>query len=121
VKISKDMMELAEHIVRTKTGHFDPEKFEDQYEGALREIIERKSKGLKIEAPRERAATNVINLMDALRQSVKAERHASKQSPKRGKKRIEGQKEMLFAISGKKGAKEEAKRPARSTGRRKTG
>ena len=30
-KIGKDMMELAEHIVRTKSGHFDPEKFEDQY------------------------------------------------------------------------------------------
>src|SRR5512140_1462826 len=49
VKIGKDMMELAEHIVRTKSGHFDPEKFEDQYEAALREIIEKKSKGLKIE------------------------------------------------------------------------
>jgi len=121
VKISKDMMELAEHIVRTKTGHFDPERFEDQYEGALREIIERKSKGLKIEAPSERASTKVINLMDALRQSVKAERPAAKQSPKRGKKRIEGQKEMLFPISGKKATKEEARRPARSAGRRKAG
>jgi len=121
VKISKDMMELAEHIVRTKTGHFDPERFEDQYEGALREIIERKSKGLKIEAPSERASTKVINLMDALRQSVKAERPAAKQSPKRGKKRIEGQKEMLFPISGKKATKEEAKRSPRSAGRRKAG
>jgi DNA end-binding protein Ku len=121
VKISKDMMELAEHIVRTKTGHFDPEKFEDQYEGALREIIERKSKGLKIEAPRERASTKVVNLMDALRQSVKAEKPTAKQSPKRGKKRIEGQKEMLFPISGKKATKEEARRPARSAGRRKAG
>jgi DNA end-binding protein Ku len=121
VKISKDMMELAEHIVRTKTGHFNPERFEDQYEGALREIIERKSKGLKIEAPSERVSTKVINLMDALRQSVKAERPAAKQSPKRGKKRIQGQKEMLFPISGKKPTKEEAKRPARSAGRRKAG
>ncbi len=121
VKISKDMMQLAEHIVRTKSGHFDPEKFEDQYEGALREIIEKKSKGLKIEAPRERASTKVINLMDALRQSVKAERPAAEQSPKRGKKRIEGQKEMLFSISGKKAAKEEAKKPTRSAGRRKAG
>jgi len=121
VKISKDMMQLAEHIVRTKSGHFDPEKFEDQYEVALREIIEKKSKGLKIEAPNERASTKVINLMDALRQSVKAERPAAKQPPKRGKKRIEGQKEMLFSISGKKAAKEEAKKPARSAGRRKAG
>lgn len=121
VKIGKDMMELAEHIVHTKSGHFNPEKFEDQYEAALREIIEKKSKGLKIEAPRERTSTKVINLMDALRQSVKAERPAAKQSPKRGKKRIEGQKEMLFPISGKKAAKEEAKRSARSARRRKAG
>jgi DNA end-binding protein Ku len=121
VKIGKDMMELAEHIVRTKSGHFDPEKFEDQYEAALREIIEKKSKGLKIEAPRERASTKVVNLMDALRQSVKAERPAATQSPKRGKKRIAGQKEMLFPIPGKKAAKEETKSSARSGSRRKAG
>jgi DNA end-binding protein Ku len=118
VKVSKDMMDLAKHIVETKSGHFEPEKFEDEYEAALREIIEKKSKGLKIEAPRERSSTKVINLMDALRQSAKAERPAAKQSPKRGKKRIEGQKEMLFSISGKKAGKEESKKATRPSGRR---
>jgi DNA end-binding protein Ku len=117
VKVSKDMMDLAKHIVETRSGHFEPEKFEDQYEVALREIIEKKSKGLKIEAPRERASTKVINLMDALRRSVKTERPTAKQSPKRGKKRIEGQKEMLFSISGKKAGKEESKRATRPSAR----
>ena len=87
---------------------------------ALREIIEKKSKGIRIEAPSERVPSKVINLMDALRQSVRAEQPAAKKA-KRGKKRIAGQKEMLFPISGKKAAKEEAKSPARSGSRRKAG
>src|SRR5215468_4019783 len=73
-KIPKDMLELASHIVETKAGHFEPEKFEDQYEDALKELIQKKQAGEKIEPPRERAPANVINLMDALRRSVEAER-----------------------------------------------
>jgi DNA end-binding protein Ku len=126
LKLGKDMMDLARHIVETKSGHFEPEKFEDQYEAALRLLIEKKSKGLKIEAPKERAPAGVIILMDALRRSAQAEgRQVGKQragQPKRGRKPIEGQKEMLLPIPGKKAAEKESKKPARSTGRhRKTG
>ena len=73
-KIPKDMMELASHIVETKSGHFEPEKFEDHYEDALKELLRKKQSGQKIEVPRERAPAQVINLMDALRRSVDAER-----------------------------------------------
>jgi DNA end-binding protein Ku len=73
-KIPKDMLELAAHIVETKAGHFKPEKFEDHYEDALRELLKKKQSGEKIEAPRERAPSKVINLMDALRRSVETER-----------------------------------------------
>jgi DNA end-binding protein Ku len=59
-------------------AHVEPEKFEDQYEGALKELLEKKQASEKIEAPRERAPAKVINLMDALRQSVEAERGARK-------------------------------------------
>jgi DNA end-binding protein Ku len=121
VKLGKDMMDLAAHIVKTKSGHFKPEKFEDHYEAALKELIAKKSKGIKIEAPRERAPAKVINLMDALRRSVQSEQTGRKQQAKRGRKRIEGQKEMLFPISGKKPAKEVARKSARSAGRRKAG
>jgi len=124
VKLSKDMMDLAQHIVKTKTGHFAPEKFEDHYETALKELVEKKMKGIKIEAPRERGEpTKVINLMDALRRSVRSEQQQSgrKQIAKRGRKRIEGQKEMLFPISGKKAAKEVARKSTRASGRRKAG
>lgn len=122
LKVGKDMMDLARHIVETKSGHFDPETFEDHYEAALNDLIEKKSRGIKIEAPKERAPTNVINLMDALRQSVRAEQPKRKRQGKRGRKRVEGQKEMLFPIPGKKAAKEVAKKTGRaSSGRRKAG
>jgi DNA end-binding protein Ku len=64
------LLELASHIVETKSGHFEPEKFEDQYEDALKELLKKKQAGEKIEVPKERAPAKVINLMDALRQSV---------------------------------------------------
>jgi DNA end-binding protein Ku len=72
-KVPKDMLELAIHIVETKKGKFDPAKFKDQYEDALRELIRKKQKGEKIERPEEPKRSNVVNLMDALRQSVKSE------------------------------------------------
>ena len=72
-RISEDMVALAEHILETKTTTFDPGKFKDQYEAALRKLVQRKVKGHTIEAPEpEKAPSNVINLMDALRESLKA-------------------------------------------------
>ena len=104
-KVPKDMLDLAVHIVETKKGKFQPDKFEDHYEEALKTLIRKKQKGERIEQPKEPPHSNVVNLMDALRQSVKAERGDGKK--KRGKKRIEGQREMLLPIAGKK-AKEAA-------------
>src|SRR5882757_4976691 len=71
-KISKDMIELASHILDTKAAHFDPSKFKDEYENALKALVRRKASGKPIKAaPREQKADNVINLMDALKQSLK--------------------------------------------------
>jgi len=71
-KIPKDMLDLAAHIVETKSGHFDPDKFEDQYEEALRDLLKKKKEGRPIERPQRPEATKVVNLMDALRKSVEA-------------------------------------------------
>jgi len=51
-KIPKDMLDLASHIVAGKASHFDPSKFEDHYEAALRELIRRKQSGKPIERGR---------------------------------------------------------------------
>jgi DNA end-binding protein Ku len=79
------MMELASHIVETKSGHFKPEEFQDHYEDALKELLKKKQFGEKIEAPRAREPAKVISLMDALRRSVDAERGggARRQSERR--------------------------------------
>jgi DNA end-binding protein Ku len=79
--IDKEMLDLATHIVVTKAGHFAPEKFEDRYERAIKELIEKKQRGETIEKPKERAPANVINLMEALRRSVIAEREPKRREP----------------------------------------
>src|SRR5215218_7883306 len=85
-KISKDMVELASHILDTKAAHFDPSKFKDEYENALKSLVKRKAAGKPIKvAEREEKSDNVINLMDALRQSLKgksAAKHASHARPR---------------------------------------
>lgn len=69
-----EVKDLAMHIVETKTGHFEPQTFEDRYENALVELIRAKQSGAK-ELPTPKAAppSNVVNLMDALKRSLAAE------------------------------------------------
>src|ERR671913_1882175 len=103
IKIEKEMLDLAKHIVQTKSGHFEPDKFEDRYETALRELINKKAKGEKIEAKRPERPSNVINLMDALKQSLAAER---------------GEKAPASAQAGGKASKAKAKKPASKAAKR---
>jgi DNA end-binding protein Ku len=73
LKLPAEMKELAAHIVASKTEHFDPKKFEDHYENALVSLLRDKSAGRPIQAVEEAEAPRVINLMDALRASIKGE------------------------------------------------
>lgn len=73
-KISKDMIELASHILDTKAAHFDPSKFKDEYENALKALVRRKASGKAIKvSAREEKRDNVVNLMDALKASLKGQ------------------------------------------------
>src|SRR5579864_5259523 len=115
VKVTKDMLDLAKHIVERKSASFEPEKFEDHYETALIELINRKRSGMLATAkPAPKSSGNVINLMDALKRSLtdgtpEAEAPVAKTKGKKPKKRVDGQREMLLPISGKR-AKEEPKK-----------
>ncbi|MCS3892111.1 DNA end-binding protein Ku [Bradyrhizobium japonicum USDA 38] len=116
MKLTKDMLDLARHIVNQKAGRFEPDKFDDQYETALIDLINQKRSGKPI-APKERpASTNVVDLMEALRRSVGKEAAPAKAAKpaKKGRKAASGQKEMLMSIEGKKPAAKEtaAKKPA---------
>ena len=78
-KITKDMVELASHILDSKAAHFDPSKFKDEYENALKALVKRKAAGKPIELPdREEKPDNVISLMDALKQSLKGKSAAKR-------------------------------------------
>jgi DNA end-binding protein Ku len=83
-KISKDMVELASHILGTKAAHFDPGRFKDEYETALKTLVRRKAAGkpVKTVEPEERPS-NVVSLMDALKQSLKRRAPAKRHSPAR--------------------------------------
>jgi DNA end-binding protein Ku len=119
VKVTKDMLDLAQHIVERKSASFEPEKFEDHYESALVDLINQKRNGLPAAKAAPKSSGNVINLMDALKRSLAADGKEAAAAPaaakaktaattkaKKPKKRIEGQREMLLPISGKK-AKDE--------------
>jgi DNA end-binding protein Ku len=122
VKVTKEMLDLAKHIVETKSAEFEPEKFEDRYENALVELLNQKRKGEPVRtAVKQRDTGNVINLMDALRKSLTTEGKAapSASKTKKSKKPATGQREMLMAIPGKGESKpktiaKEAKRPRAS-------
>jgi DNA end-binding protein Ku len=104
-KILKDMLDLASHIVKTKEGHFDPSKFEDQYEDALKELLKKKQEGKPIERPERPKPTNVVNLMEALRRSVAAGGAAAQGKGKAHE-------------SARRGANEKTEQPKRKRARR---
>lgn len=126
VKLVPDMLKLAEHILATKEADFDPSKFVDHYEEAVVAMLKEKQAGIPVRKDHAVAPpANVINLMDALKRSLAGHQTAASfdspaAAPKKGKKRIAGQREMLLPLPGKK-AKEPvlAKPAAKAAGRRK--
>ena len=109
--VEPEMLKLAEHILHNKATDFDPSQFVDHFEEAVVAMLKKKQAGIVVS--RERAVPhpqNVINIVDALRQSIAQEQPASA-SPTKPRKRIDGQGEMLLPIPGKKG-KEALRKPA---------
>jgi DNA end-binding protein Ku len=89
VKVTKDMLDLAKHIVNQKSGNFEPDKFEDHYETALIDLSNQKRAGEAI-GPKERPkGDNVVDLMEALRRSVggSAPNAAAPKGPQRSRGR----------------------------------
>jgi DNA end-binding protein Ku len=116
VKITKDMLDLAKHIVEQKSASFEPDQFEDRYESALIDLIDKKRAGVSTTAKSApKSSGNVINLMDALKRSLAGENQSAPPAKAKGKKprkAAAGQREMLLPISGngKRAAKAEPKK-----------
>ena len=101
VALEPETLKLAEQILKSKATDFDPSQFADRYEEAVIELLKKKQAGIAVS--RERTAPrplNVVNIMDALRQSI-AQEKAAPAPPKKSPKRIDGQSEMLLPIAGK--------------------
>jgi DNA end-binding protein Ku len=71
VKIKKDMLDLAGHIIGTMAGEFDPTAFDDRYDAALAELVRAKIEGRPIRAPKKPKPGKVVDLMEALRESAR--------------------------------------------------
>lgn len=82
-KIEGEMLDLAEHIIDTKRGEFDPSEFDDRYEAALAELIKAKIEGRKLRKPPKPEPKKVSSLLDALRQSAGGSRKAPSKKPAR--------------------------------------
>lgn len=78
LKIKGEMLELAGHIIETKSGKFDPSHYEDRYESALADLVQAKVEGRKIEPRKPARQEKVVDLMAALRESAGA---AKKKKP----------------------------------------
>jgi len=74
IKVPAEMLKLAEHILDSKKGDFDPSTFVDHYEAALVELLREKQAGIAPKtAPSAPPEHRVINLMDALKRSIETE------------------------------------------------
>ena len=78
VTIKGEMLELAEHIIATKRGKFDPRAFDDRYEAALAELVQAKVEGRPLPTQKAKKPAPVVDLLEALRQSAAAGRPRSK-------------------------------------------
>jgi DNA end-binding protein Ku len=107
VKVTKDMLDMAQQIIASKKTKFEPEKFEDRYEDALLTLVRSKIAGGEPVITKAPERGNVVNLMDALRRSIAEERRPAAPS---------------VSKSGKGAAANDSAKPAKAkaTGKKKT-
>jgi DNA end-binding protein Ku len=108
VKYPKEMKDLAAHIIESKAAHFDPKQFDDRYEEAVAELLKSRQAGKPMKDEPAEKPSNVVNLMDALKRSVSAEKAGSA-----GKKAAPAKKPAAKSKSAKKPA---ARAKARKAG-----
>jgi DNA end-binding protein Ku len=83
-KVKSEELAMARQLVDSLVGQFDPEDYENEYRGDLREMLEAKLEGKEITRPEPVTTAPVVDLMDALKQSV-AQAQKNKKAPTKGK------------------------------------
>lgn len=116
-RVSARELEMAGQLIASMSGKWNPEDFHDEYRERLRAVIEKKMKAkgarAEIEEPDQDApddaATNVVDFMSLLKQSIASE------------KRTPAKKSVTKKAAGKKPAKKAKGKPAKKAGKRKAG
>lgn len=123
MSVDKESLDLAKELIKRRSARFDPEKFVDGYEVAVKELVNAKLKHLPIPRDEEVAPPRgkVINLMDALRKSVTSgARTAETEAPaKRASKKPAAEKKPVSITAGTK-KPPRSEKSARATGKRKS-
>ena len=102
VKVDEDSLSLAKELIKRKSGKFDPSKFVDGYEVALKELVEAKVKHAPIPMDEEEKPkrAQVINLMDALRKSVSGKKDEEAEEPAPRRAAAKGSEKKAVAGKG---------------------
>jgi DNA end-binding protein Ku len=124
MSVDKESLDLAKELIKRRSGKFDPEKFVDGYEVAVKELVNAKLKHLPIPRDEEVAPPRgkVINLMDALRKSVSTKSAASTEAApakRTAAKKSAAEKKPISISSGTK-KPPRSEKSARSAGKRKS-
>jgi DNA end-binding protein Ku len=99
VKVASDMQKLAEHIIETKSGDFEPTAFVDHYEEAVVDLLKSKQAGRTVSKTRAaEPPSNVVNLMEALKRSISSEKGAAKSQKASAKKADDLRKQPQFKL-----------------------
>jgi DNA end-binding protein Ku len=123
--INKESLDLAKELIKRRTAKFNPDKFVDGYEVALKELVNAKLKHLPIPQEEEVKPTKgkVVNLMDALRKSVRsgeAEAPARRSAKSTPASKKAAAKHGLALVKGHGKSRTEAKSSSRATSKRKS-
>jgi DNA end-binding protein Ku len=85
-KLQKGEVEMAKSLVENLSDEFDPEKYDDTYRKELLELIKAKAKGKELPEPKEEEDGEVVDLMEALRESVERTQKQKKRAKRPAKK-----------------------------------
>jgi DNA end-binding protein Ku len=120
--IDAEMSTIARTIIERRTGKFEPSRFRDRYQEALRELIQAKMKGLPIKPQAVETPAPVVDLMAALKRSLARETPTAKvAAPKKRARAAPDRRQgaLLLPVAGGRGRKGEEPATAAARGRKK--
>jgi len=112
-KPDKQMIDIARAIIDKQEGAFDPAMFDDRYADALHKLVAEKSEGLVIEEKEAVPESNVIDLMEALRRSLRGGSGAKIAAPETAAKAAKPARKRVAAKPPTKSKAEPAEAPAK--------